>query len=126
MLRELLGFPRIRRALGAGRADDVGDIHNVPNSVLQVAAWDNWAAAINTKLPDVERQRRNAKKMFGALFIRRSRNKIPWIVVMTPRMFCKLLIHANKGLALAREENAAKMNARDTSRPIRRTKKAAT
>ena len=97
LLRSLLGMDSIRRALGAGRKDDVGDITGVPHTAVQVADWASPLRAIDTKLPEVEAQRLNAKKRFGVLFIRRRGGK--YIVVMSPEMFVKMLRFAAKGIA---------------------------
>jgi hypothetical protein len=56
LLRELLGVPA-RRALGAGRKDDVGDIHGVPDTVIQVADWKDVTRAVREKPLECEAQR---------------------------------------------------------------------
>lgn len=70
LLRDLLGVPA-RRALGAGRQDDVGDVFGVPDTVIQVCDWQDLARAFREKLPELERQRENAGATFSALFARR-------------------------------------------------------
>jgi hypothetical protein len=77
-----------RRALGAGRLDDMGDIHGVPHTVIQVANYRNVNEAIRAKLPDVERQMENAQAKFGALFCRRVGGS--FVVVQTPEQFAAL------------------------------------
>ena len=84
ILSDLLGVPA-RRALGAGRKDDVGDIHGVPDTVIQVVAYDDLVRAVRDKLPTVEAQRLNAGATFAALFVRRRGGK--YVVVMTPEQF---------------------------------------
>ena len=59
ILRELLGVPA-RRALGAGRKDDVGDIHGVPDTVIQVADWKDVTRAVREKPLECEEQRERA------------------------------------------------------------------
>ena len=98
LLRRLLNNPSIRRALGAGRKDDVGDIDGVPNTAIQVAWYKDINTAITNKLPDVEVQRENRGVRFGALFIRRIRAKIPWVVVMTPEDWATMWRYAQIGL----------------------------
>lgn len=88
MLRENLGV-NARRALGAGRKDDVGDIDGVPDTVVQVANWADLDRAVRTKLPDVDRQRSNAGATHGALFCRRRGGT--YVVVMTPEMWFALM-----------------------------------
>ena len=45
LIAELTGHPA-RRKLGAGRADDTGDIDGVPATVVQVANWADVARAV--------------------------------------------------------------------------------
>jgi hypothetical protein len=118
MLREKLGIPTIRRSLGAGRKDDVGDIDGVPSTVIQVAWWANPLTAINAKILDVDRQRRNKRVRFGALFVRRTRvrNGPQWIVVMDPDNFARMWKYAAKGVDLERREKQTKMSSRDSGR----------
>lgn len=116
MLRTLLGRPRIRRALGAGRKDDVGDIDGVPHTVVQVAWREAIIPTIKSKLVDVERQRRNKRVKFGVLFVRKSR--FPWIVVMSPEMWAKYHKYAMLGVeaeraALASQPKEARLPPRD-------------
>jgi len=87
ILNDELGV-NCRRALGAGRKDDVGDIHGLEDCVIQVTAIRDLDLAVRVKLPDVERQRENAGVNFGALWCRRYGGK--FVVVMTPEMFCAL------------------------------------
>lgn len=106
LLRNLLGLPGVRRSLGAGRKDDVGDIDGVPQAALQVAWWADILAAINAKLPAVEQQRKNKRVRFAAVFIRRSRNKIPWIVVMTPEQWARMYRYAMMGVKAEKAQRA--------------------
>ncbi len=91
MLREHLGVPA-RRALGAGRSDDMGDIDGVPDTAIQVANWADLNRAVRTKLPTLERQMANAGATHGALFCRRVGGK--WVVAMTPEMWFALIREA--------------------------------
>jgi len=73
LLRDLLGVPA-RRALGAGRKDDVGDISGVPDTVIQVADWKDVTRAVREKPLECEQQRQNfppqpAEGMAGVLGI---------------------------------------------------------
>lgn len=94
MLRELLGIPSIRRALGAGRKDDVGDIHGVPDTVIQVADWTDLIAAARIKVAACVEQQANANAAFGATFVKRQRGK--WLVLMTPEQFADLWLVAHR------------------------------
>jgi len=104
LLRELLRVPDIRRELGAGRADDRGDIHGVPGTVIQVTWRNDLAAALREKLPAVEQQRCNAHVPFAAVFLRRSRSPEPWVVAMTPTQFARLWKYAILGWKTARKQ----------------------
>jgi hypothetical protein len=84
LLRDLLGVPA-RRALGAGRLDDVGDISGIPNTTISVANWADLSRAVREKLPDLERQQVNAGATFAAMFCRRRGGT--YVVVMTPAQF---------------------------------------
>ena len=69
LVSELLGVPA-RRALGAGRADDVGDVYGVPHCAIQVANWQNIATALRVKPIDADIQAANARVPFSATFLR--------------------------------------------------------
>lgn len=60
LLADLLGLP-VRRKLGAGRADDEGDLEGVPDWTL-------------------EREQVNAGTTFGAVLVRRRGGR--WVAVM--------------------------------------------
>ncbi len=87
LLRELLGVPA-RRALGAGRLDDVGDIDGVPDTVIQVADWKDVTRAMREKPLECERQQLNtlgSSASFGATFIRLRGGE--YRVVLTPEQW---------------------------------------
>lgn len=108
LLRVILGLPKVRRALGAGRQDDVGDIDSVPNTAIQVARCKvaRLTTVINAKTKEVESQRRNRRVRFAASFIRWDYGQ-NWIVVMTPRQWARLWKYAQIGLRVEREERRA-------------------
>jgi hypothetical protein len=87
ILRDLLGIPA-RRQLGAGRLDDIGDISGLPDTVIQVTARADLAAAIRVKLPETVAQQTRAGALFGALFARRRGGS--YVVCMTPEQFATL------------------------------------
>jgi Holliday junction resolvase len=87
ILRDRLGVPA-RRALGAGRADDVGDIHGVPDTVIQVADWADIARAVRIKPGECAEQQARANAAFGATFLRRRGGA--YVVVLTVDQFCEL------------------------------------
>lgn len=87
LLRTLLGVPA-RRMLGAGRADDVGDIAGVPDTVIQVANYRDIARALREKVDSCPVQQERAGATFGACFIRRPGGR--YLVAMTPEQFAAL------------------------------------
>ena len=87
-LRDELGYPA-RRALGAGRNDDMGDITGIPHTCIQVAAWSDLDRAVREKLPDLERQQNRMGATFAGLFVRRRGGK--YVVVMTPEQWTSMI-----------------------------------
>jgi Holliday junction resolvase len=88
LLRDELGVPA-RRALGAGRKDDMGDITGVPGTVISVAAWADLDRAVNKKLPELAQQQIRAGADYAAMFCRRRGGS--YVVVMTPEMWCAMV-----------------------------------
>lgn len=86
LLSDMLGVS-CRRELGAGRQDDCGDIR-IPQTVVQVANYQDLVRAVSEKLPSVERQMVNAGASFGALFVRRRGGA--FVVVQTPEQWAAL------------------------------------
>ena len=84
LIRDLTGWPA-RRKLGAGRADDVGDIDGIPDTVIQVANYKDIARAIREKVDKCGDQQTRADATFGATFVRRPGGK--FVVVMTPEQW---------------------------------------
>jgi hypothetical protein len=80
ILTEALGLP-VRRKLGAGRQDDTGDLDGVPGHVVQIANWEDTAAAARVKPTAAEQQRINASKAHAASIIRFRGGT--WRVVLT-------------------------------------------
>ena len=74
-----------RRALGAGRKDDMGDITGIPHTVCQVANRKDIAAAVRAKPLEAERQRLEAGVPFACTFLRLRGGE--YRVVMTPEQF---------------------------------------
>ena len=89
LLSELLGVP-VRRPLGAGRQDDVGDLDGVPDHVIQVASWADVAAAARIKPPQAEQQRRNAAATHAATLVRFRGGT--WRVVLTLEQWSAYLL----------------------------------
>src|SRR6266496_590279 len=80
LIYEHLGIP-VRRKLGAGRADDTGDLDGIPDTAAQVANWADTMRAVREKPVAVEQQRVNAGALHAVSFIR-TRGGI-WRAVMT-------------------------------------------
>lgn len=83
-----LGIP-VRRLLGAGRKDDVGDIHGIDNWVIQVCDWKDARRALAQKPRECEQQQINAGATFGATAIRQ-RGGI-WRMALTVPQFCTVV-----------------------------------
>lgn len=80
LLADLLGFG-VRRKLGAGRADDTGDLDGLPDCTAQVKNYADLARAIREGLTGLETQQVNAGTTHGVLFVRRPGGR--WIAVQT-------------------------------------------
>lgn len=92
LLRDLLDVPA-RRKLGAGRFDDMGDIDGVPDTVIQVAAYDDLPRALREKVPACVEQQGRANAAYGATFLRRRGGR--YVVALTPEQFAALWRDAN-------------------------------
>ena len=88
LLTEATGY-EVRRQLGAGRLDDIGDLDGIPKCVVQVADWKDPGRACREKPRDAEMQRRNAKKKYAVSMIRWRGGT--WTMVMTIEQFSRLL-----------------------------------
>ena len=91
MLEELLGF-RIRRKLGAGRADDTGDLHGIPDTVVQVAAWSDALRAIREKPLAADTQALNDDATFASTAVRLRGGT--WRVVLTPEQYATYVLNS--------------------------------
>lgn len=87
LLSDELGLP-VRRAFGAGRGLDEGDLVGLPRVSAQVANYTDLVRAIREKLPEAERQRLNARADFAALFARRYGGS--YVVVQTVPSWCAM------------------------------------
>jgi hypothetical protein len=100
LIRDHLGYPAACRELGAGRRDDVGDIHGVPQFVIQVANWADVDAAARQKPRTAEQQRVNAREPFASTFVRWPRVRggdlaDAWRVVLTVEQWAALVREVN-------------------------------
>jgi hypothetical protein len=79
-LTELLNRP-MRRMLGAGRQDDIGDIDGIDDTAIQVKHWNDITAAITTGMTQLEQQRQNKHAEHSVLFIKHRTHG--WLAVTT-------------------------------------------
>jgi hypothetical protein len=90
-LADLTGWP-IRRKLGAGRADDTGDLHGIPETTVQVKAYRDITRAIRETLDELPAQQANAGTPFAAGLVRRPGGR--WFAVMNLEQLTALLREA--------------------------------
>jgi hypothetical protein len=69
LLADELGID-VRRKLGAGRQDDVGDLDGVRGWTIEVKNVANLADALREGVADSTREQANARTPFGVAFIR--------------------------------------------------------
>ena len=79
----------VRRALGAGRLDDQGDMEGLKFTVVQCANYADTSRACLQKPRDAEMQRWNAKEKFAVSMVRWRGGH--WRAVMTIQQFWKIL-----------------------------------
>ncbi len=79
-LNALTGWP-VRRKLGAGRADDTGDLDGIPDCTAQVKNFADIGRGVREAIHDLETQRTNAGTTHAVAFIRRPGGR--WIAVQT-------------------------------------------
>lgn len=88
LLTRLTGFS-VRRKLGAGRQDDVGDLDGIPDHAVQVANWADTAAAARIKPRGAQAQADNAGASFAATLVRFRGGT--WRVVLTVEQWAAYL-----------------------------------
>jgi hypothetical protein len=85
-LTDLLGT-RVRRKLGAGRADDSGDLDGL-NCAVQVKNYRDITRAIRDGLNEIQAQTRHADAPYGVVFVRRLGGE--WVAVMPLEMWATM------------------------------------
>ena len=80
MLSMLLGGT-VKRKLGAGRAEDEGDLYGLTDTTAQVKDYKDVTRAIREGLEALERQQANAGTTHSVLFVRRPGGR--WIAVQS-------------------------------------------
>jgi Holliday junction resolvase len=91
LLSELTGW-NVRRKLGAGRADDTGDLEGVPQATIQVKSYRDQTRAVRETLDELPEQQANAGTTFAAGLIRRPGGR--WFAVLTLEQLATLLREA--------------------------------
>lgn len=79
LLADLTGWP-VRRRLGAGRADDTGDLDGIPDTTVQVKNYRDITRAVAAVLAELPAQQANAGTTFAAGLVRRPGGR--WFAVM--------------------------------------------
>jgi hypothetical protein len=87
ILNLLTGWP-VRRKLGAGRADDTGDLDGIPDTTAQVKHYADVTRAVREGLDAVAVQQANAGTPHGVAFIRRPGGR--WFSAMTVEQWATL------------------------------------
>ena len=87
LISDATGYKVVRK-LGAGRKEDTGDMHGLPDTVLQMANWKDAPRACREKPFEAEAQRLNDGATFAAAFIRWRGGT--WTVSMTVDQFLTL------------------------------------
>jgi hypothetical protein len=90
-LADLTGW-YVRRRLGAGRADDTGDLDGLPYTTVQVKAYKDITRAIRETLDELPQQQANAGTPFAAGLVRRPGGR--WFAVMNLDQLTALLREA--------------------------------
>jgi len=94
LLAARTGWP-IRRKLGAGRADDTGDLDGIPDTCIQVKNYpSDIVRAIRETLTELPAQQANAGATFAAGLIRRPGGR--WFAVMDLDQLAALLREATE------------------------------
>jgi hypothetical protein len=101
LLRDLLGVPA-RRKLGAGRADDTGDIEGVADTTIQVKSYNDVGRAIRECLDDLEEQHARSGDTFAAGFVRRPGGR--YFVVLSPEMWATYWREATRPAGVSEHE----------------------
>ncbi len=93
LLADLTGWP-VRRRLGAGRADDTGDLDGIPDTCIQVKNYRDITRAVGECLNELPQQQANAKAPFAAGLVRRPGGR--WFAVMNVEQLAALLREATR------------------------------
>jgi hypothetical protein len=101
LLTRLVGRP-VRRILGAGRDDDVGDLEGVPRWVVQVAWWpSDTLRAVRRKPVDAETQAENSGLPHSVAMVRLVGGEFR--MVMTPEAWARIVVENENLRRIQRE-----------------------
>jgi hypothetical protein len=93
----------VRRLLGAGRSEDVGDLTGVPRWVVQVAWWPKATlTAVRNKPIDAEQQARNSGMPHAVAMIRLVGGQ--YRMVMTPEGWARMVTELENLRRITREQ----------------------
>jgi len=80
ILHDLTGDD-VKRKLGAGRAEDTGDLHGLTDTTAEVKSYTDVLRGIREGLDDLEAEHANAGTPYAVLFVRRRGGQ--WIAIQT-------------------------------------------
>lgn len=86
IIYDLLGVD-VRRTL-AGHADDVGDLHGLLDTVIEVKSYADIGRAVREGLDELLKEQANAGATYGACFVRRPGGR--YVVCLTPEAWADL------------------------------------
>lgn len=110
------GYPDVKRELGEGRQDDVGDLCKAPHLTVQVALRANGLqTVVKTKVPASEVQRNNRGTPFAITMIKMDRQ--PWLMCQSKEQFFEMYKYALIGYDVAELGAAVKISDHDDRGP---------
>lgn len=106
------GYPDVKRELGEGRQDDVGDLCKAPHLTVQVAARKTGLqTVVKEKVPASEKQRNNRGTPFAITMIKMDRQ--PWLMCQSKEQFFEMYKYALIGYDVAVLDQAVKLSDHD-------------
>lgn len=83
---------------------DSGDLHGISPFIAQAKNWTSWQAAIREGLDGAEKQKVNARELYGVAFVKRARKPTgDGYAVMTVATFARLLLRLRRAEAMVRD-----------------------
>lgn len=87
ILSDQLGV-NVRRKLGAGRADDTGDIDGLADVTIECKSYRDIGRAVREGVADCVVEQANARTPFGVAFVRRPGGG--WVACQTVEQWCAI------------------------------------